>query len=148
MDKNYNMPEYNANDEDMWRMFQTVKTIAVVGLSRSQKADSYRVATYLREHGYRIIPVKPKAKEILNEKVYATLEEIPEKIDVVNVFRPSKDIPGIVTAAIAIGAKVIWTQERIVHRLAATRAHEAGLQVVMNKCIMKEHKRYMIDMSL
>ncbi|MCK5179934.1 MAG: CoA-binding protein [Candidatus Omnitrophica bacterium] len=148
MDKNYDVPEYNATDEDIRRIFQSSKVIAVVGLSRHHEADSYRVASYLQEHGFRIIPVRLKAKEILNEKSYASLEEVPEKIDVVNIFRKPEDVGEVVDSAIAIGAKTVWMQEGIVHNVAAAKAHEAGLTVVMDRCLMKEYKKYGIDTSL
>jgi predicted CoA-binding protein len=148
MDKNYGLPEYSANDKDIRRIFQLTKVVAVVGLSRNHEADSYRVAAYLKECGFRIIPVRPKTDEILGEKCYESLLEVPEKIDVVNIFRKPKEVGEIVDSAIAIGAKTVWMQERIVNGVAAAKAHEAGLQVVMNRCIMKEHKRYKIDTSV
>ncbi len=148
MDENYEAPKYNANDENIHCMFQSAKVIAVVGLSRSHEADSYRVAAYLQEHGYRVIPVRPKAKEILSEKCYQHLQDVPGKVDIVNVFRGPEEVAGIVESAIAIGAKAVWTQEKIVDNIAAIRAHEAGLQTIMDKCIMKEHKKYVIDISL
>ncbi len=148
MDKNYGLPEYSANDKDIQHIFHSTKVIAMVGLSRHHEADSYRVAAYLQERGFRIIPIEPKANEILGEKSYASLLEVPEKIDVVNIFRKPEEVSEIVDSAITIGAKTVWMQERIVHGVAAAKAHEAGLQVVMDKCMMKEHKRYKIDTSL
>lgn len=148
MDIEYEEPKYNPNEEEIQQILQTARVIAVVGLSRSLEADSYCVAAYLQEHAYRIIPVRPKAKEILNEKVYERLEDVPQKIDIVNVFRRPEEVPAIVESAITVGAKVVWTQERIVHNPAAIRAKEAGLLAVMDKCIMKEHKRYEIDKSI
>ncbi len=148
MDADYELPKHNVSDEDLQHILQTARVIAVVGLSRNHEADSYQVASYLQEHGYRIIPVHPRVKEILNEKCYDRLEDIPEKVDVVNVFRRSEEVAGIIESSIAIGAKTVWTQKRIVDNVAAIRAIEAGLQTVMNKCVMKEHKRYEIDISL
>ena len=148
MDTDYELPKHNASDEDIQQIFRSAKVIVIVGLSRNHEADSYRVASYLQEHGFRIIPVHPKVKEILSEKCYDRLEDVHEKIDVVNVFRKPEEVPGIIESAIAIGAKVVWTQEKIVHNVAALRAVEAGLQTVMDKCIMKEHKKYEIDISL
>lgn len=148
MDWNYDVSEYNASDEDIRNIFQSAKVIAVVGLSRHHEADSYRVAAYLQDHGFRIIPVKPRAGAILHERAYASLEQVPEKIDIVDIFRKADEVPGIVDSAITVGAQVVWTQERIVHNAAAEKAHEAGLVVVMDKCIMKEHRKYEIDTSL
>ena len=148
MNMDYELPKHNASDKEIRDIFRFAKVIAVVGLSRHHEAPSYKVASYLQEHGFRIIPVHPKAKEILNETVYSRLEDAPEKIDVVNVFRKAEDVPTIVESAIAIEAQVIWLQERIVHNIAAARARKAGLTVVMDKCMMKEHKKYEIDISL
>ena len=148
MDENYELSKYNVSKEDIHEIFQKVKVIAVVGLSRNHEADSHMVAFYLQDHGYRVIPVYPKVKEILNEKCYDRLEDIPEKVHIVNVFRRSEEVPAIVESAITIGAKIVWTQEGIVHKEAAIRANEAGLKTVMGKCIMKEHKRYEIDISI
>lgn len=145
---NFELPAYQADDKEIRKIMQEMQVIAVVGISRSHEAPSYRVASYLQEHGFRIIPVRPKTEELLNEKCYATLEEVPERIDVVNIFRKPEDVLPIVDSAIAVGAKVVWMQERIVNNVAATRAHEAGLTIVMDKCIMKEHKKYEIDISL
>lgn len=148
MDRNYDISEYDASDEDIRAIFRSVKIIAIVGLSRSEGAVSYKVASYLQDHGYRIIPVRPKAKEILGEKVYATLEDVPEKVDVINIFRKAEEVPDIVHSAVAVGAKVIWMQKGIINNLAAAMAHEAGLQVILNKCIMKEHKKFEIGPPL
>jgi len=119
----------------------TMRTIAVVGLSDKPDRDSYRVAAYLQEHGYRIIPVNPAVAEVLDEKSYARLLEIPEKVDLVDVFRRSEAVPEIVDDAIAIGAQAVWLQEGVVHESAAAKARAAGLAVVMDRCILKEHLR-------
>jgi len=115
--------------------------IAVVGLSPDHKRPSYRVASYLKKHGYRIIPVNPKVNEILDEHCYPNLTSIPEHVDVVDVFRRSEDVPAVVEEAIQIGAKVVWMQEGIMNNEAAARARDARLLVVMDKCMMKEHQR-------
>ena len=148
MDEKYGLPVFNATDEDIQHIFQSTKVIAVVGLSRHHEAASYQVASYLQERGFRVIPVRPKSDEILDEKVYASLEEIPGEIDIVNIFRKPEDVGEVVDSAIAVRAKVVWMQERIVDNIAAAKAHEAGLAVVMDKCIMKEYKKYKIDTSL
>lgn len=118
-------------------------TIAVVGLSSRKFRPSYGVSEYLQSVGYRIIPVNPSESEVLGEKSYATLEEIPEKIDIVNVFRRSEFVPEIVDSAIRIGARGVWMQEGVIHSEAAERARRAGLFVIMDACILKEHiKRF------
>ena len=117
------------------------KTIAVVGLSNRKFRPSYGVASYMQSVGYRIIPVNPQESDVLGEKSYATLDEIPERVDIVDVFRRSEFVPEIVDAAIRIGAKAIWMQEDVVHEEAAAKARAAGLEVVMDRCILKEHHR-------
>ncbi len=123
------------------RILQEFRTIAVVGLSPNRERPSYRVESYLKSKGYRIIPVNPNATEILGEKCYPNLSSIPEKVEVVDIFRKSEDVPPIVDEAIRIGAKAIWMQEGIVNEEAARKAEEAGLLVVMDKCMYKEHAR-------
>ena len=119
------------------------RTIAVVGLSSRRSRPSYGVSEYMQSQGYRIIPVNPGEAEILGEKSYGTLEEIPERIDIVDIFRRSESVPEIVDAAIRIGARGIWMQEGVINEDAAARAREAGLAVVMDRCILKEHRRMM-----
>ena len=134
------LPAINASEEDARAILRNYKTIAVVGLSSNPEKPSHFVPRYLKDQGYTIIPVNPTAKgEILGQKVYAHLREIPRKVEIVEIFRPSKDVPPIVEEAIAIGAKVIWMQEGIVNNAAAERARAAGLQVVMDRCMMKVH---------
>lgn len=135
------LPLNNPPGEEIKSILLTAKIIAIVGLSNNPERDSYRVASYLKEHGYKIIPVNPGATEILGEKVYKHLEEVPEHIDIVDIFRKPEAVPEIVDSAIKIGAKVVWMQEGIVHNISAQKAINAGLKVVMNKCIMKEHKK-------
>ncbi len=136
------LPAFGASDQEAWRLMQQHKTIATVGLSKSPEKPSHFVPKYLKEKGYRIIPVNPTAvgESLLGEKVYATLHEIQEPVHIVQIFRPSKDVPPIVEDAIAIGAKVVWMQEGIVNNAAAQRAKEAGLAVVMDKCMLKVHR--------
>ncbi len=117
------------------------KTIAVVGLSSNRRRPSYGVSEYMQSMGYRIIPVNPQETEILGEKAYASLDDVPERVDIVNVFRRSEFVPEIVDAAIRIGAKCVWMQEGVMHEEAAAKARAAGLEVVMNRCILKEHRR-------
>jgi uncharacterized protein len=122
-------------------ILKTSRTIAVVGLSNRKFRPSYGVADYLKSVGYRIIPVNPRETEVLGEKCYARLEDIPEKVDVVDIFRRSEFVPDIVDSAIRIGARAIWMQEGVIHHEAADRARRAGLFVTMNACILKEHVR-------
>jgi hypothetical protein len=128
-------------DDQLKRILETTHTIAVVGLSASPAKTSYDVARYLKAHGYRIIPVNPFADEILGEKTFAELTAIPDAVDVVQVFRPSEEVPPIVEQAIRIGAKVVWMQEGIVNEAAAATARAAGLAVVMDRCMKSTHRR-------
>lgn len=117
------------------------KTIAVVGLSSNRRRPSYGVSEYMQSAGYRIIPVNPGETEVLGEKAYATLDDVPERVDIVDIFRRPEFVPEIVDAAIRIGAKCVWMQEGVVHEAAAEKARAAGLEVVMNRCILKEHRK-------
>ena len=115
--------------------------IAVVGLSANKNRPSYDVAAYLKGHGYRVIPVNPKEDAILGERCYPSLMSFDEKVDIVDIFRRSEDVAGVVEEAIAKGARVVWMQEGIEDEASTERAREAGLEVVMDKCIKKEHQR-------
>jgi len=119
------------------------KTVAVVGISPKEDRPSNTVASYLKSKGYRIIPVRPDGDEILGEKVYHSLSEIPKEIEVevVDIFRRSEDVPPIVEEAIRQGAKAIWMQEGVIHKEAGEKAEQAGLKVVMDRCMKKEHQR-------
>jgi predicted CoA-binding protein len=117
------------------------RTIAVVGLSARLSRPSHGVAEYLQRAGYRIIPVNPNIAEVLGEKSYASLDAVPEPVDIVDIFRRPEHVPAIVEAAIRKGAKTIWMQEGVVHENAARRAESAGLAVVMDRCILKDHRR-------
>ena len=127
--------------EEIEGILKEGRTVAVVGLSPKPDRPSYVVARYLQAQGYRIIPVNPNTQEILGEKAYPTLLSIPEKVDIVDIFRRPEDVPPVVEEAIKIGARVVWMQEGIVHEGAAQRAKEAGLKVVMDRCLKKEHQR-------
>jgi predicted CoA-binding protein len=141
MSESCEMPQSNATPEEVRLLLQGSHTIAVVGLSDKPERDSYQVAAYLQRQGYRIIPVNPAIKEVLGEKSYPRLEVIGEKIDIVDIFRKPEAVPEIVASAIAVGAKAVWMQEGIAHNAAADQARAKGLQVVMNKCILKEHRK-------
>jgi predicted CoA-binding protein len=117
------------------------KTIAVVGLSSNPMRPSFGVTEYMQGAGYRIIPVNPNEREVLGEKSYARLEDVPEKIDVVNVFRRAEEVPPVVESAIRIGAKVVWMQSGIENEEAAEKARAAGIVVIEDACILVEHRR-------
>jgi len=123
------------------RILAESRTLAVVGLSAQWHRPSYFAAKYMRDHGYRIIPVNPRYTEVLGETCYPDLKAVPEPVDVVDCFRKSGEIPAIADDAIAIGAKVLWMQLGIVNDEAARRASLAGLDVVMNRCVKIEHAR-------
>jgi len=118
------------------------KTIAVVGLSSKRSRPSYSVSEYMQRAGYHIIPVNPNESEVLGEKCYPDLEAIPEKIDIVDIFRRSEYVSRITDSAIRIGARAVWMQEGVVDEAAAARARKAGLTVVTDRCILKEHRRW------
>ncbi len=141
MNEGCELPAQNATPDEVREILQTARIIAVVGLSDKPDRDSYRVAAYLQQHGYRIIPVNPAVQEVLGEKAYPRLEEVPERVDVVDIFRRAEAVPEIVESAIAIGAGVVWMQDGIVHNQAADRARAAGLKVVMSRCLLREHRR-------
>ena len=122
-------------------LLRSAKTIAVVGLSNRRSRPSYGVSEYMQSRGYRIIPVNPNETEVLGEKAYASLDEVPGRVDIVDVFRRSEYVPEIVDAAIRIGAQGGWMQEGVVNDEAAARARAAGLEVVMDHCILKEHRK-------
>jgi len=139
-------PPKSAVPDRITAILQTYKTVAVVGLSPKPSRPSYGVAAYLRSHGYRVIPVNPNADTLFNERCYASLEGIPEPVDIVVIFRRPEDVPPVVASAIVKGAKVIWMQEGIVNEEAARAAREAGLEVVQDRCILKEHaKRFVAE---
>jgi predicted CoA-binding protein len=122
-------------------LLHSCHTIAVVGLSSKRFRPSHGVAEYMQRSGYRIIPVNPSETQVLGEQAYPDLESIPGAIDIVDIFRRSEFVPEIVEAAIRKGAKAIWMQEGVYHEAAARRAEEAGLIVVMDRCILKDHRR-------
>ena len=127
--------------ETIKRILDELRTIAVVGLSSKSTRPSHGVAAYMQRYGYRVIPVNPNEREVLSEKAYASLAEVPEGIDLVDVFRRSEEAGAAVDEAIAIGAKAVWLQEGVIDHVAARRAVDAGLMVVMDRCWLKEHAR-------
>jgi predicted CoA-binding protein len=122
-------------------LLRSSRTIAVVGLSGKKFRPSYGVAEYMQAQGYRVIPVNPNESEVLGEKTYRSLEDVPEHIDIVDIFRRSEFVGPIVESAIRVGANAVWMQEGVVHQEAAQKARAAGLAVVMDRCILKEHMR-------
>lgn len=130
-----------AATDEIGELLKRTKTIAVVGLSDSPLRPSYGVSAYMQAHGYRIIPVNPSIKGALGEKAVASLAEVPEKIDMIDVFRRSEFVPDIVDEAIRLKVAAIWLQEDVIHEEAAEKARKAGIFVVMDKCILKEHRR-------
>jgi predicted CoA-binding protein len=132
----------NINDSArITDVLNTAKTIAVVGLAASPMRPSYGVSHYMRSQGYRIIPVNPNITEWEGEKAYASLLDVPDKIDIVNIFRRPEFVPEVVDQAIQIKAPAIWMQEGVIHQAAAEKAQQAGIFVVMDLCILKEHRR-------
>ncbi len=129
----------SAGPEEIAQILKTYKTIAVVGLSADPGRPSYQVAEYLKNHGYRIIPVNPGCSEVLGEKCYPTLNDIPFPVEVVDIFRKVEFIPAIVAAAIDLGAKAVWMQLGLEEPDSARKARAAGLQVVMDRCMKIEH---------
>ena len=122
-------------------MLKRARTIAVVGLSSKRHRPSYGVAEYLQSAGYRIIPVNPNEREVLGEKCYPRLEDVSEKVDIVDIFRRSEAVPAVIESAIRIGTRAVWMQEGVIQSEAAERARRAGLTVVMDLCILKEHAK-------
>jgi len=134
-------PSVNANKDELKEIFSMVKTIAVLGLSPNETKDSHKVAKYLQSQGFKIVPVYPKEDEILGEKVYRSLLEIPFDVDMVDVFRKPQALDAIADVCIERGdVKVFWSQKGIVNNAAAQKAKDAGLRVVQNMCSMVEHK--------
>jgi predicted CoA-binding protein len=129
------------SDEMLKEIFDSTETIASVGLSGNEDKPSHWVGVYLMGEGFHVIPVNPTTDKILGEKSYPDLESIPEKIDVVQIFRPSEVVMPIVESAIKIGAKVVWMQEGIVNEEAAEKARAAGLKVVMDACMRATHRK-------
>lgn len=130
------------DSEKVRRILRQAKTIAVVGLSAQWHRPSYFAAKYMQEHGYRVIPVNPTYPEILGEKSYKSLRDVPGKVDIVDCFRKSAEIPAIADDAIAIGAKVLWMQLGVENGDARRKAEAAGLEVVENRCVKIEHGRF------
>jgi predicted CoA-binding protein len=134
-------PELQASAAEITEILNNYRVVAVVGLSAKPDRPSYRVAQYLQEHGYRIVPVNPGCQEILGERCYASLKDIPFPVAIVDIFRNVEAIPAIVAEAIAVGAKVVWMQLGLEEPDSARKAKQAGLQVVMDHCLKIEHNQ-------
>ncbi len=134
------MTDVNSS-ETIRRILDECRTIAVVGLSSKPSRASNSVSGYMRQHGYRVIPVNPNEEKVFGEKSYRSLSDVPEKIDLVDIFRRSEEAGAVVDEAIRVGAKAVWLQEGVVDTAAAERARDAGLLVVMDRCWLKEHVR-------
>ena len=137
------MSEVTAGPEEIKAILQDYQVVAVVGLSPKEERPSFQVARYLKEHGYRIVPVNPGQKEILGETCYRSLQDIPFPVEVVDIFRNVEAIPAIVDEAIAVGAKVVWMQQGLVEPDSARKARDAGLQVVMDRCMKVDHAQHL-----
>lgn len=138
----------NDFEKAVREILETTNTIASVGLSSNPEKESYGVVSYLKKQGYKIIPVNPNASEILGEKAYPSLSDVPDKVDVVQIFRKSEDVPPVVEEAIKIGAKVVWMQEEVINNAAGQAAHEAGVFVVMDTCMRAAHQWLKIESKL
>lgn len=142
-------PDFLIDDiPGLRRVLARYRSIAVVGLSANWYRPSYFAAKYLKDHGYRIVPVNPAYSEVLGERCYPSLRELPEPVDVVDCFRRAADIPPIVEDAIHIGAKLLWLQLGVINHDAARKAHDAGLEVVMDRCMKIEHARLFGGLNL
>jgi predicted CoA-binding protein len=135
----------SSHDEAIRDLLSSAKIIAVVGLSSKRTRASFGVSRYMQAAGYKIIPVNPNETEVLGEKAYADLDAIPKdvKIDIVNIFRRSEEVPEVVEAVIRLGAPAIWMQEGVIHEEAAAKARKVGIFVVMDRCLLKDHQRLM-----
>lgn len=133
--------DQHPESDQIAKLLGSARTIAVVGLSSNRMRPSYGVAEYMQRVGYKIIPVNPNETEVLGQRSFARLEDIRERVDIVDVFRRPEFVPAVVASAIAIGAKALWLQEGVIHEVAAQRARDAGLFVVMDRCILKEHAK-------
>jgi uncharacterized protein len=138
-DKKKLMPSFPQSDS-IGELLERAKTIAVVGLSCNPLRPSHGVSAYMQQHGYRIIPVNPRIEVCLGEKAYASLRDVPDKIDIVNIFRRPEFVVEIVDEAIQLKVPAIWMQEDVIHEQAAEKARQAGIFVVMDRCILKEHR--------
>lgn len=139
------MTFYNPSPEDICRLLRESHTVAVVGLSPNTSRPSFNVAKALQDFGHRIVPVRPLITDVLGEQVYADLESIPFQVDIVDVFRAPEHVPAIVDSCIKLGIKKLWLQDGVVHEEAALRAQHAGITVVMDRCMFRDHTQLCAD---
>lgn len=125
------------------KILKKYRVVAVVGLSANKERPSYGVSAYLKQHGYKVIPVNPNEDEILGERCYPSLSSINEQVDIVDIFRRSEEVEDIIDEAIKVGARVVWMQEGVMDERAAQKARDAGLEVIMDMCMMKERRKMM-----
>lgn len=133
--------EKSASEKDVAELLNNSRTVAVVGISHKEERDSHKVAKYLKDHGYKVIPVNPRYKEVLGETCYPDLKSVPEHIDIVDIFRNIDAIPAIVDEAVEVKAGAVWMQLGLSHEAAAEKARCAGISVVMDRCMKIEHSR-------
>jgi len=131
----------NPSTDEICRMLRTIHSIAIVGLSPNPERPSFRVARAMQGHGYHIVPVRPLVREVLGESAFSDLESIPFKVDMVDVFRAPAHVPAIVESCIALGIQRLWLQDGVIHEEAAQKALAAGITVVMNRCIWRDHSQ-------
>jgi len=132
----------NPSTDEISGILHHIRTIAVVGLSPNHNRPSFRVASAMKDHGYRILPVRPLVQEVLGISAYARLEDIPFKVNLVDVFRAPEHVPGILESCIALGIERLWLQDGVIHEEAAKRAQAAGITVVMNRCILRDYIQF------
>jgi uncharacterized protein len=135
------MPSRNATDQEIRDILKTYKTVAVIGMSKSPEKEAYRIPEYLMKNGYRVIPVNPSAEEIQGQRSYKRLIDVPGEVDIVDVFRPSEDIPNYVEDVIKKKPKVFWEQLGIHNPAAEEKVESAGIKVVYDRCMLQEHRR-------
>lgn len=133
------MPHLNPNPDEICRMLRGIRSIAVVGLSPNPARPSFQVARAMQGHGYRIVPVRPLVQEVLGERAYPDLESLPFAVDMVDAFRAPEHVPAIVDSCIQLGIPRLWLQDGVVHEAAAQRARDAGIVVVMNRCMWRDY---------
>jgi uncharacterized protein len=135
------MPRNMMNDTQLTELLRQAKTIAVVGLSNNRMRASFGVSRFLQRQGYHVIPVNPNETEVLGERAYPSVRDVPDDVDIVNIFRRSEKVPEVVDDALQKGTRCIWMQEGVINNAAAQKAESAGVPVVMNRCILKELAR-------
>jgi uncharacterized protein len=135
------MPRNMMNDTQLTELLRQAKTIAVVGLSNNRMRASFGVSRFLQRQGYRVIPVNPHETEVLGERAYPSVRDVPDDVDIVNIFRRSEKVPEVVDDALQKGTRCIWMQEGVINQAAAQKAESAGVPVIMNRCILKELAR-------